>query len=260
MKNNTIFFRNTVATLFAGVFFCFTLLSCENFLNAGNVSEEIKDVIAYNNAKNINVSIECKEDMGTIFPQPTFQSKLGYGFEIQFIPNTDNYIIRDPSAILKAVSRIDKTQSRADCVEFSVLEQSFEDKKSGMYRINVTVVKDADDILIQPDCIELPYVKAVYPSLENGNVAANTVITVDFNMSVEHSNVLDKLMLLLSKDNSDIGSYFETPYLNESKTQIIIEPKPKALQKYITDVAKAAFVEIAVAPTPVSVSVGSERS
>ena len=246
MKNNTNFFRNTVATLFAGVFFCFTLLSCENFLNAGNVSEEIKDVIAYNNAKNINVSIECKEDMGTIFPQPTFQSKLGYSFEIQFIPNTDNYIIRDPAAILKAVSRIDKTQSRADCVKFSVLEQSFEDKKSGIYRINVTVVKDADDILIQPDCIELPYVKAVYPSLENGNVAANTVITVDFNMSVEHSNVLDKLMLLLSKDNSDIGSYFETPYLNESKTQIIIEPKPKALQKYITDVAKAAFVEIAI--------------
>ena len=235
--------KSVLTTILGGAIICIVLLSCENFLNAGKVSDEIKEAIAYNNAKSVNVSIECKEDMGIVFPQLSYQVKVGYDFEIQFIPNTEKYIIKDPAKILKAESRIYKNQSREDCVEFRVKEQSYEDKRNGMYRVTVKVIKDADDILILPDCIELPFVTAVYPSIDNGYAAANTPITIDFNMSVENSNVLQKLKLLLAKDESDISKYFEAPYLSEDKTRVIIEPKPKELQAYIRDVVKAAFAE-----------------
>ena len=87
-------------------------------MNAGKVSEEIKDAIAYNNAKTVTVALSCKEEMGTIFPQPTYQAKIGYAFEVQFIPNLEHYGIKDESTILESVSRLDPTQSLKDCVEF----------------------------------------------------------------------------------------------------------------------------------------------
>lgn len=166
------FFNSKKTFLWSALFFIlllatFHLTSCENFLNAGKISDEIKDAIAYNNAKTVNVSIECKEDMGTVFPQLSYQAKVGYPFEVQFIPNSENYIIRDLSTIFQAVSRIDKEQSRADCVEFKVADQTFEDKKAGLYRIEVKVVKYADDIQITPDCIPCPAIKATSPEQYN---------------------------------------------------------------------------------------------
>ena len=46
-----------------------SLTSCENFLNGESVKEEIVDTIAYNNAKDISISLSCKEEMGIILPE-----------------------------------------------------------------------------------------------------------------------------------------------------------------------------------------------
>ena len=85
--------KSVLTSLLGGAIICILLSSCENFLQAEHVSEEIKDAIAYNNAKNVSVSIECEKGMGTVFPQPTYQAKVGYDFEVQFIPNTTNGIL-----------------------------------------------------------------------------------------------------------------------------------------------------------------------
>ena len=164
--------KTSIKTLFTnilcGVFLSAALLSCENFLAGADLKQQLERKIDYNNAKDVNVLIACKEEMGTVFPQSTYQAKVGFDFEIQFIPNTTYYVIKDPATIFEAVSRIDKTQSRADCVEFKAVEQSFEDKKAGLYRVNVKILKYADDILIQPNCVEIPYVKLVEPTFDKG--------------------------------------------------------------------------------------------
>ncbi len=52
-----------------GVFLCIALLSCKNsFLDAGKVSEDIKETIAYNNAKEINVLVQSLEGTGSTVP------------------------------------------------------------------------------------------------------------------------------------------------------------------------------------------------
>lgn len=238
--------KSVLTTILGGAIICIVLLSCENFLQAEQVSAEIKDAIAYNNAKNVSVSIECEKEMGTVFPQPTYQAKVGYDFEVQFIPNTTNYIIKNPQKIFKAVSYIDESQSRDDCVQFTVVEQSFEDKKNGLYRVRVKILKEATDIKITPVCIKKPWIEEIYPTFDSGYSAANTPITVTFNMNIENSDVLQKLRLLLSSNETDLSEYFETPVLSEDKTSVIIEPKPKKLQSYIRDTLKVAFIDVVV--------------
>ena len=164
--------------------------------------------------------------------------------ELQFVPNTVNYIIKDPATIFEAISRIDKTLSRADCVEFRVAEQSFEDKKMGLYRIYVKVVKDADDIEIRPDCIEVPYVVSVEPEYSKGYAASNTPIYINFNKDLETSNILNKITMSLSSGDTSIFNCFEVPFLSEDKTTVIIEPKPKQLKDYIEKELKTSSVEL----------------
>ena len=139
-----------------GMIYCVALLltstlfiSCENFLNGGDVRHEIEDIIAYNNAKIVNVSLSCDSSIGTLFPNQTYQARLGYEFEIQFIPNTNEYQIKDFSKIFEAVSLRDDSD-RSEYVQIQIKEQSQEDKKSGVYRASITVIKETDDIKIRP--------------------------------------------------------------------------------------------------------------
>lgn len=213
-------------------------------MNAGKVSDEIKDAIAYNNAKSINVSLYCKEETGTIFPQPTYQAKLGYNFEVQFIPNTDNCLIKNPAKILHAVSRIDSTQSRDDCVEFTVAEQTAEDKKAGLYRIKVKIIKDSDDIRLEPECIERPRIISTYPEYVATGVNINTPIEITFNMPVDNA-AFDTNAISVTSGAADMSTYFEAPAFNAEKTTVVLYPNTDDLISYMES-EHASFVDISV--------------
>ena len=226
------YFKNTIR---GGVLTCIVLLlvtilftSCENFLNAGKVSEDIKNAIDYNNAKSVTVSISCEKEMGSVFPSPSYQAKVGYAFEIQFIPNLQNYEIIDPETIFEAVSRINETESRSEFVEFSVVEQSFEDKKNGLYRVSTKIIKPADDILLKPACNILPRVVSVSPEFATKGVAINNPITVVFTTPMNIQSIKDNI-LITTKDNSNkditMNGYFETPVFNEEENGFTLEPR-----------------------------------
>ena len=247
MKNKPVMlnsFQHLLITLLYGAVLCLVLAGCENFMKGSDIKKDLERNISYNNAKDVIVSISCPQDMGTVFPKQTYQAKLNYEFEIQFVPNMVNYIIKDPATIFEAISRIDKTQSRADCVEFRVAEQSFEDQKLGLYRIYVKIVKYADDIEIRPNLIEVPYVKSVQPEYIKGYASANTPIYIQFSKNVEDSNVLDKMTMSLADGDETISKKFEAPVLGEDKTTVIIEPKPKELIKYIENDLQSSSVEL----------------
>ena len=194
-------------------------------MNAGKVSEDIKDAIAYNNARSVNVALSCKDEEGSLFPQPTYQAKLGYAFEVQFIPNTQNFLITDPSTMLKAVSRIND-ESRAEYVEFTPVEQSYEDQKSGLYRVNVKIVKYADDIKICPNGTLIPKVKEIYPPYNPAGYSQDSVIRVTFNKPVNPQSFGDFSCISFESGSKDISSCYGTPYFSSDNTVLFIPPVP----------------------------------
>lgn len=99
----------------------------------------------------MNISIFCSEELGSCYPRTEYQGKLGYDFELQFIPN-ENTNVKNPETIFVAVSRLDRSQSRASCIEFKAMERSLEDEKSNLYRTKVKILEAADDILIMAAC------------------------------------------------------------------------------------------------------------
>lgn len=235
-SKKTIFYKVLLGMLTAAAF---TLTSCQNFLNAKNVKEEIQDIIAYNNAKTITVSIACKEEMGSVLPSHSIQAKLGYDFDIQFIPNTQNYMIKDPTRIFEAVSWKDNSISRDDCVEFKVIEQSLEDKKSGLYRVKAKIIKDVDDIQIRPNCALLPCVVSVSPTPDSTEYNANTTVIITVNTPLENDGG-EGVSIPYGEDgikvkygSVDMTNCFELPVLSSDHTKIIIQPKGDVLAAYM---------------------------
>ena len=249
-SKKTIFYKVLLGMLTAAAF---TLTSCQNFLNAKNVKEEIQDIIAYNNAKTITVSIACKEEMGSVLPSHSIQAKLGYDFDIQFIPNTQNYMIKDPTRIFEAVSWKDNSISRDDCVEFKVIEQSLEDKKSGLYRVKAKVIKDVDDIQIRPNCALLPSVVSVSPTPDSTEYNANTTIIITVNTPLENDDGEGVAIpygengIKVKYGSIDMKDCFELPVLNSDHTKIIIQPKGDKLLPYIQNMP---YVDITFSFSP----------
>lgn len=203
------------------------LISCENFLNGGDVRHEIEDIIAYNNAKIVNVSLSCDSSIGTLFPNQTYQARLGYEFEIQFIPNTNEYQIKDFSKIFEAVSLRDDSD-RSEYVQIQVKEQSQEDKKSGVYRASITVIKETDDIKIRPVCISLPKILKMTPENKKNGDDQDTPITIEFNKPVD-PQTFDITCISITDGENDLNDKFDTPVFNIGNTILTIPAKKDTL-------------------------------
>ncbi len=242
-------------TFIGGLCICIALLfsSCSNFMNAGNVSEEIKDAIAYNNAQIVNIKFSCPKEMGKINPEASYAAHLGFDFEVQFIPNTQDYAIKNPSEILEAVSFVNEEQSRSDCIEFTVQEQSQEEKDKGIYRIKTKVIKAADDILVRPACFALPKITSTSPLFYSDGINANAPIIISYNIPIEDENTPASESLFqfgpekirLTYGSIDMTTFFEAPVLNEAKTSIKIVPKAQQLIKFINE-QNALHIDIVV--------------
>ena len=171
--------------------------------------------------------------MGIITPDSNYDARLGFNFKLQFIPNTQNYVITDPANVFEAVSIKDNSVSRADCVEFTPIEQTAADKKEGIYYAYAKVTKAADDIRIRPKCSLVPKVINSFPSFDNTNYPQDTSIKINFNKAVNLSDFTDengflKNITITSGDVDLLDTtggklpYYKSPYLeNENQTLVI---------------------------------------
>ena len=229
-KTLASFFKNTIhgGGAFSIALLTLALLfsSCENFLKGADIKDQLEDTIAYANARAVNISLSCKDEEGSLFPQPTYQARLGFDFEVQFVPNTDNYTVTDTSAILKAVSRINDKESREEYVQFTPVEQSYEDKKSGLYRVKVKIVKYADDIKICPNGTLVPKIKDIYPPYNPAGYSQDSVIRVTFNKPVNPESFGDFTCITFTSANADISACYGTPYFSSDYTVLFIPPVP----------------------------------
>ena len=214
-----------------GVSFLFA--SCKNFLNADKVSDQIKDTIAYNNAKVVTVNIYSSEDIGSIYPQTKYEARIGYPFELEFIPNKQNYVIKNPDEVFKAVSFKDNSQSRSDYVEIIPVKQSTKDKQENVYKAQIKILQAADDILIKPNVQLVPQVIQSFPNYDNAGYPQDTSIKIYFNKAMDINSFADENGFLknitITSGEKDLlerldgkEPHYKAPYLEDENQTLVI--------------------------------------
>ena len=208
----------------------FLFSSCENFLDDKNVSDEILDTIAYNNAPDCNVLFQADNEMGKFLTGENIIFKVGYNSEVQFSLNKNDYIFTG----LEAVSKTNPDKSLADYVSISNKEA---DEEKGIYTFDVKVTKKTSDLMIRPVCFAYLSVTSYSPD-SNEAQFANTPVVISFNMPMINDDT--NTVVEITKDNLQIlagkvplSDYFDHPVFNDDRTKLTIYPKSEELQEYI---------------------------
>ena len=180
MKNRS--FRTLFSTIFllgGGLLAIAGLTSCENFLNGGDVKQEIEDAIAYNNAKELTVLVSANEGTGSTLPGGNYTAKQGYAFEISFSENPD-YSFIEWIAVEK--------NNPGKIVTSGV---SFENSKA--LKTKVTVSNDSTAIRILPKCeIRIKVSGEPSPRYEPLGVSRDRSITVSFTKELSEDSFIFK--------------------------------------------------------------------
>ena len=209
-------------------FVVLTLSSCENFMQGADVRSQLDKAVSFANAKNCSLFISQETEMGTFLSSGEKECKIGYSVEIVFYLNKDYYVFKN----LKAVSVTDESQSRDDYVEFTI-NQEESDIEKGLYRVSVKLLKEANDIKIIPDCIELPKVLSYSPASSETNYA-NTPVVITFNMPINSQTLTDNFKVSFN-DIERTQDFFYEPVLSNDNRVVTILPKGKDLKTYIEE-------------------------
>lgn len=148
-KNEKPFFLKNHYTFVRGGLLALTLFaSCDNFLKNGQeVKDEVLDAIAYNNAPSCTVSFSA-EGMGEFLGNKKETFKVGYAQQVQFEVYLDDWDFTG----LEAVTNDSKKTPLTNYVEFESADSDDSNSSRGIYKFNVTVLKESSDILIRPVC------------------------------------------------------------------------------------------------------------
>ena len=214
--------------------FTFTVLftSCENFLKASEIREEIEKVIDYNNAQKVLVLIRADEGTGSFLVEGEKEFTVNFTeAELQFTANTKAIVFKG----LEAVSKTNPTVSRNDCVEFSTISG---DKDSGIYKVSIRIIKKETDILIKPKYILKPAVISVSPVSDATLADLTTPIKLKFNQSFENILSVDEDPIFnfnnikIRYQGFDISNYFYEPIISNDNDTVVIYPKGNTLNSF----------------------------
>ncbi len=227
--------QTLISRLAAGVLLCaaaFTFTACENFLSGDDIKEQIETEIAYNNAKDVTIQIDGA-GQGLITPSGAVTRKVGYDFEIQFKPDTDNFFIQSIESIFQVVSLYDEDKEYNGNIEFTTLEQTDDDKQNGIYRIKAKIKKNVSGMLIKPNCIEVPKIVEVFPPNNLIDYRQDISVEITFNKSVKledfvYENGTLKNIQMLSYGNNLLDNsngkipFYSDAYLKDEGKKLVI--------------------------------------
>ncbi len=157
--------------LLAGsTFLCLSFLSCDNFLKATEIKEEIEKAIAYNNAKSYTIKVEAQKGSGSILKPlgGEISKKATDTFTVSFEPDPDYTFVR-----WEAYSDfLPEGQNIKDYVKIED-PQSLETK--------VTFLKEIESLVIYANCPRIPNT-SVFIYADNGIISpSSNYYTVNMN-------------------------------------------------------------------------------
>ena len=233
------------AALFVcGLFVLFNLFSsCNNFLKSGEVAQDIRDAIEYNNAPEYTILLKADDKQGRFLSANEKKIKVGYRVEVEFSANIDDFLFTG----LEAVSKTDTTVRRDDCIKFTDIER---DEKRGLYKIKITFLKAQNDIQIQPVCLEYPTVLDYTPK-GSQTYPSNTRMTIQFNMAMEDS-ITEKVQFSIG--DSDASEFIASSVLDSEKRVLTITPNQSKIKNYLIDEKKASVTIKVTLPDSITVT------
>ena len=249
---NSSFFKSlNKKTILCGGILCvlFTLLfvSCDNFLKAEDIREEIEKVIDYNNAQKVPVLIRADEGTGSFLVEGEKEFTVNFTqTELQFTANKKAIVFKG----LEAVSKTNPSVSRNDCVEFTKISRN---EDAGVYTYSLKITQKVNDILIKPVYQLRPSVVDISPLYTN---LPTDPIVITFNIPVEEKNVKPENSVLnfenisIKCNNTDITNCFNTPTLNEDKTILTITPNSTAFNALLHSKNSSPYTDISVSLDP----------
>ncbi|MBQ9909292.1 MAG: hypothetical protein IJM48_05785 [Treponema sp.] len=181
------------------------LFSCNNFLDGGDFKEQLDKDIARAKAKECPLIVTSDPATGNFLSYGEKYCKVGYTIDLQFNVNSNDYIFKT----LEAVSTKDNSISRAEYVEFTILEG---DDKNGTYKIRVKLLKELTDILIRPKCILIPKIAEISPKFESAGCEQNNIIKITFNKEINKESFGDFSCITISDGNRNLYEYFNQPF------------------------------------------------
>ena len=193
---------------------------------------------SFGNQEKVKFLVKTVEGTGSFLSDGEKECTAGYTVDLQFTVNKDDYLFNG----LEAVSTADGS-SRGEAVSFKILESNPE---TGVYKIQVRIMENLEDILIQPVCLAYPAVTSYSPNKKDEENFANTPIEITFNMPMGSAeSAFDFANVLLTVNGTSVASYF-TKAFNPEKTILTLTPKTDELISFITS-KSVAFIEVKVA-------------
>ncbi len=181
----------------------------------------------FGNQKAVMVTVQTEQEYGSIIPSGKKECIVDFTIDVQFTLAKDKkYKFID----FEAVSSTDQKISRADCISIAQDDKDY-DEEAGIYKAKIHIIKDKNDILIRPKCLELPAVTSYTPVLSDSANPVNTPIVINFNMPIEAQKIKDNI--LFSWNGSTMSEYFEEPVLNDQKNILTITPKAIELKDFL---------------------------
>lgn len=212
MKNLELLKKITILLLGGGL-----LVSCSDFFESNDFKEKLDKDIAYAQAKECRLIIKSDSKYGAFLSDGEKSCKVGYTTSVQFTVNQNDYKFNG----LEAVSAKDPSVNYNSLVEFTTTEK---DEKNGTYKITIKLLKEANDILIRPNCILLPKITAITPNFESSGVDQDTPIEITFNKAMEAESFAGFSGLSITSDGEELGEYFSEIYFYEDNTKLYILP------------------------------------
>ena len=212
-----------IKPILGGAFLCIVslfLTSCENFLKGAGTRKELEDAIEIANSNPVSIFITPDENAGIAVPNQ-IQAKKNQTFMLTFQPSSNYEFIK-----WEVLNR--KTREPVENVV------KFEDETA--LETKVTILKAVENLLIYPKCVLVPAVSEITPN-PSGQNSINTPIIIKLNMPMDDS-IVDKIQI--SYFGTEMSEYFEKPYLNEKKDEIIIRTKSSVFIPFISSLNKSS--------------------
>ena len=197
-------------------------VSCENFMNGSDVQDQLAQMIDVANAKSFTIVISNDTTMGSFLSSGDKECKVGYSIDVQFTVKKDSYVYKG----LEAVNKNSTSEKLSDYVSFEEIS-SEQEKSNGVYKYKVTLLKESNNILIQPNCVLIPKVISVKPESNSTSYDQDELVQITFNKALDStSNQFENFENISIFDSiDDLKEYFDEPYLSNENTVLNLRPK-----------------------------------
>ena len=214
-------FVTTILLCGGGLAILAGLVSCENFLKAGQVKDEILEAIEIANSTPVTVNIIADEGSGTVTPSQ-LRMKRKEVFDILYNPADSWRFIK-----------WEVFEKETGLLHPGAIE--FEDETAPETKVQLRLKTDVN-LVIHPKAVMVPDIVSVRPSSSNSNYA-NTPIVVQFNMPMEPDETVNSQFnfdnISITCNGVSIVNYFNSPTISKDKTIVTITPKATKLMEFI---------------------------